>query len=182
MVQNNSTFETQNGKAKSKIVSQIARRPGDDLDRFLGMTMRFVVQEAGDGDAIVSARALEERQAKVEAASLWDRLQPGLEIEGVVRSIQPFGAFVDLGGAQGLLHVSQISSQRVEDPGALLKVGQRVRVRVLRIEQAAGRISLSMRQDTPQKPRRQRPAAASPREAGGGFGTLGDLLGKLSVD
>ena len=67
------------------------------------------------------------------------------EITGKVASLTNFGAFVDLGGVQGLVHVSEISRQRVEDPASVLSVGQQVKVKVLKVEQGGRRISLSMK-------------------------------------
>ncbi len=73
------------------------------------------------------------------------KIEVGAEIEGKIASLTKFGAFVDVGGVQGLVHVSEISRSRVEDPAQVLSVGQQVKVKVLKVEQGGKRISLSMK-------------------------------------
>jgi small subunit ribosomal protein S1 len=90
----------------------------------------------------------EEAARKAEAA--WDRVRVGAELEGTVRSIREFGAFVDLGGIDGMVHVSEVSFSRVKHPGEVLAVGQVVRVKVLRIDEGKGgdgrrQVALSIR-------------------------------------
>ncbi len=78
-------------------------------------------------------------------AELRSKIQAGAELQGTVASLTKFGAFVDLGGVQGLVHVSEISRRRVEDPASVLSIGQRIKVKVLKVEQGGKRISLSMK-------------------------------------
>lgn len=126
-------------------VSQIDRFPGEDLDRFIGQTLSFRVTELRGGEAVVSHRVIQEASAEEQAAHQWATLQVGDEVEGVVRSVQPFGAFVDLGGAEGLVHKSELGWGDVDDPAAVVHRGQQVRVRILEIDAARKRMSLSLK-------------------------------------
>src|SRR5260370_23824447 len=74
---------------------------------------------------------------------------PGAELTGTVKTITPFGAFIDLGGVDGLLHVSEMSRRRVTDPNEVVKVGQQVQVKVIKVENDGKRISLSMKDQEP---------------------------------
>jgi small subunit ribosomal protein S1 len=93
---------------------------------------------------------LSERAAAKEARTqLKDKLlasiEPGQVLEGIVSSVKEFGAFVDLGGADGMIHLSELSHTRIKHPSELLKEGQKVKVKVLSIEKDAGRIALSLK-------------------------------------
>lgn len=128
--------------------SQIDVRFVEDPAQFVGQRLQFRVTELRGGNAILSRRALldEERQAK--AAELRKRLEVGAQLEGAVTSVRDFGAFVDLGGLEGLVHVSELSHARVAHAQDVVKAGQKVRVQVLRIEKdekGQERIALSLR-------------------------------------
>ena len=116
-------------------------------ESYLDKTFRFrVLRLQGKGRRIVVSRAAQLRNEKSrQRTELRKRLKPGVELEGTVASLTDFGAFVDLGGAQGLVHVSEISHRRVEHPRDALSEGQEVRVKVLKVEQGGRRISLSIR-------------------------------------
>lgn len=93
---------------------------------------------------------LSERAAAKEARTqlkdkLLSSIEPGQVLEGIVSSVKEFGAFVDLGGADGMIHLSELSHTRIKHPGELLKEGQKVKVKVLSIEKDAGRIALSLK-------------------------------------
>lgn len=126
-------------------VSQIDRFPGEDLDRFIGLSLPFRVQELRGGEAVVSHRVIQEENVEAQAENLWATIKPGDEHEGVVRSVQPFGAFVDIGGVDGLVHRSELSWEDVSDPNMVVSRGQRVRVRVLEIDREAKRLSLTLK-------------------------------------
>ncbi len=104
-------------------------------------------------------------------------LEQGMTLEGVVTNIASFGAFVDIGVDQeGLVHVSELSDEFVEDPGSVVTVGQRVKVRIIGIDQDRKRLSLSRRTPGAKKPRRGTPAGrpeAGGRPGGGGGGARG---------
>ncbi len=95
---------------------------------------------------VVSRRALLEAEREELREKLWAEIGEGMIYEGIVRSVRPFGAFVDLGGADGLLHVSEMSWTRVADPASVVQPGQRVKVIVLKADRDARKISLGLKQ------------------------------------
>jgi small subunit ribosomal protein S1 len=128
-------------------MSHISDLRVDDLDVHLGQTYTFKVLEyEPDGQQLVVSRAilLREEKAKLTDAA-WATLEAGAEVEGRVRSLTDFGAFVDLGGVDGLVHVTEIAHQRVNHPRDVLAVDQQVRVKVLELDRQRDRISLSMK-------------------------------------
>ncbi len=135
-------------------ISQLADRFVDEADEFLERRLEFRIQrfeEAGRRTNIVlSRRVLLKEEKERQADLVREYLEVGAVLEGTVSSITSYGAFVDLGGLEGLLHVSEMSHHRVEDPRELLTEGQRIEVQILKIDPAkkAGqteRISLSTR-------------------------------------
>ncbi|MGB5656992.1 MAG: 30S ribosomal protein S1, partial [Acidimicrobiia bacterium] len=121
-----------------------------DLQPFIGETIEAKVIELdrNRNNVVLSRRAyLEEEQAEQRHAFLAD-LKPGDVRDGVVSSVVNFGAFVDLGGMDGLVHVSELSWQHVNHPGEVVNVGDSVTVRVLEVDYDRERISLSIRQTT----------------------------------
>ncbi len=139
------------GKRAFCPASQVDVQFVQDLETFVGQTHFFKILEVRDNgrSIVVSRRALLEVERAEKAQELLGRLEVGAELEGIVQSLQAYGAFVDIGGIQGLLHVSEISSARVTSPSDVLSVGEQIRVLVKSIEsQADGKppkISLSMR-------------------------------------
>lgn len=136
--------------------SQIDVRPVGDAADWVGKRLSFVVtriEEGGRGrpvSVVVSRRELLERESRERAAAVRARLEPGSVVRGKVSSIASYGAFIDLGGLDGLLHVSELGHGRVENPADVLAVGEEVEVQVLRIDPAKDdkrgeRISLSMK-------------------------------------
>jgi small subunit ribosomal protein S1 len=130
--------------------SQIDRRYVDSPESFIGRKLPFKVASMDEKgkNVVLSRRVLLEEEAKEEASKLRETLAVGMELTGTVARVRPFGAFVDLGGLDGLVHVSEISHRRVKDPGEILKPGQSVKVQVVKIDDLGGqseRISLSMK-------------------------------------
>src|SRR5438477_1109202 len=128
--------------------SQVDLRFVEDQSQFVGQRLRFRVTEIRGGNAILSRRALLEEERAVQAAELRKRLEVGAQLEGTVTSVRDFGAFVDLGGLEGLVHVSELSHARVAHAQDVVKQGQKVRVQVLRMEtdeKGHERIALSLR-------------------------------------
>jgi small subunit ribosomal protein S1 len=127
--------------------SQIDVYRVEDLEQFVGQKFPAVVTEARAerGNLVLSRRAVVEREKAAGKERLLNELAEGQVREGVVRSLQPFGAFVDLGGVDGLLHVSQLSWQRVKHPGDVLQLGQTVKVLVRKIDPDTHKISLALR-------------------------------------
>ncbi|MBS2024301.1 MAG: S1 RNA-binding domain-containing protein [Deltaproteobacteria bacterium] len=117
--------------------SQIDVRFVGDTATFVGQRLKFKVVEMKGGNAILSRRALLEVERAEQAKKLRETLAVGQSLEGVVVGVRDFGAFVDLGGIEGLVHVSELSHARVAHAQDIVKVGQKVRVQVLRIEPAA---------------------------------------------
>ena len=131
--------------------SQIDLRRADDPTVFVGNEYEFKILELSDDgrNIVVSRRALLQEQREESASATRSNLKLGHACEGVVTRLVPFGAFVDIGGLEGLVHISQISHQRVGHPGDVLKEGQEVKVKVLEIQNLgmgrSERISLSMK-------------------------------------
>jgi small subunit ribosomal protein S1 len=128
--------------------SQIGLYRVEDLAILVGEKWNCVVTEAKPEkrNLVLSRRAFLERQREAARKQLLAELAPGQVREGTVRNIQPFGAFIDLGGVDGLVHVSEISWQRVNHPGDVLQVGQHVRVKIKKIDPESGKISLGLKE------------------------------------
>jgi small subunit ribosomal protein S1 len=119
-----------------------------DLDEFLGQTLRCKVIELNRSrnNVVLSRRAVLEDERKEMRQAILDRLQPGDVVEGQISNIVDFGAFVDLDGMDGLIHISEISWSHVNHPSEVLEIGQTVKVRVLDIDRERQRISLGLKQ------------------------------------
>ncbi len=128
-------------------LSQIALGKSENPDAFLTQTFEFRVTElSDDGRRIVVSRAALLKEAAAARAEEARRVVvPGAELTGKVKTLTPFGAFIDLGGVDGLLHVSEMSRRRVTDPKEMVSIGQEVRVKVIKVENDGKRISLSMK-------------------------------------
>jgi len=143
-------------------MSQIDVRFVGDASTLIGQKLQFQVQKADDRDVVLSRRALLEAERAEKAHATRQRLSAGAVFEGTVTSVQDYGAFVDLGGIEGLVHVSELAWDRVSKPQDLLKSGDQVTVTVLRIDEDAKkkeRIALSVKALVP----RPEPKAAEPR-------------------
>jgi small subunit ribosomal protein S1 len=132
-------------------LSQIALGKIDNPDQFIGQTFEFRVTELSDDGRriVVSRAALLKEAAAARAEETRKAIVPGAELTGTIKTITPFGAFVDLGGVDGLLHVSEMSRRRVSNPSEVVAVGQEVRVKVIKVENNGKRISLSMKDQEP---------------------------------
>src|ERR671936_568305 len=119
-----------------------------DLDEFLGQELRCKVIELNRSrnNVVLSRRAVLEDERKEARQAILDRLQPGQDVEGVISNIVDFGAFVDLDGMDGLIHISELSWSHVNHPSEVLEIGQKVNVRVLDIDRERQRISLGLKQ------------------------------------
>ena len=120
----------------------------EDLETVIGETFAVEVVEADPEKRrlVVSRRAVLARERDRHTDEAMERLQPGDVISGQVTRVEKFGAFVDLGGVEGLVHVSQMAWKRVENPEDVVKVGDQVKVTVLEIKEDDRRISLGMKQ------------------------------------
>jgi small subunit ribosomal protein S1 len=128
--------------------SQVDIRPVRDANYLMGDPHEFQIlkMDRARGNIVVSRRAVLEETRAAERSKLMEDLAEGQVLEGVVKNITDYGAFVDLGGVDGLLHVTDISWKRVNHPTEALSVGQTVKVQVIRFNAETQRISLGMKQ------------------------------------
>src|SRR5213082_2126254 len=119
-----------------------------DLDEFLGQELRCKVIELNRSrnNVVLSRRAVLEDERKEMRQAILDRLNPGDVVEGTISNIVDFGAFVDLDGMDGLIHISELSWSHVNHPSEVLEIGQTVEVKVLDIDRDRQRISLGLKQ------------------------------------
>ena len=133
-------------------VSQLDLDFVPDPSVYVGQTFQFVIQRMEGGkrpNIVLSRRVLLEAEKAEKAAETRKLVVEGALLKGKVRNIRDFGAFVDLGGLDGLVHVSELSWERVSDPKDVVKIGDEVEVKVLKADWEKGRISLSMREAQP---------------------------------
>jgi len=134
-------------------ISQIAEYRVENTAEFVGQKALCVVTEANPrrGNLVLSRRAVLERDKEEKKQQRLAALEIGAAVDGIVRKIMDFGAFVDIGGLDGLLHISQLSYERVKHPSEILTEGQKIQVRVDKIDPVTGKIGLSYRslQDHP---------------------------------
>lgn len=132
-------------------ISQIEMFRVEGLKDYVGQRLRCQVTEVdrSEKNVIVSRRALLELEAEEKREEMFNSLIEGKTVTGVVRSIMPYGAFVDIGGADGLLHVRDMSHARVEDPHEVVKEGQKIEVMILKIDREARKIGLGLKQVMP---------------------------------
>ena len=131
--------------------SQVDVRPMRDVGPLMGSAQPFQIlkMDRGRGNIVVSRRAVLEEARAEQRGELMQKLKEGAILDGVVKNLTDYGAFVDLGGVDGLLHVTDIAWQRVNHPSEMLGIGQQVKVQVLRVNQENQRISLGMKQLEP---------------------------------
>lgn len=131
--------------------SQIDVKPVTDYDQFVGKTMEFKVVKINETikNAVVSHKALIESDIEAQRAEIIGKLEKGQVLEGTVKNITDFGAFMDLGGLDGLLYITDISWGRISHPNEVLKMDQKVNVVVLDFDDEKRRISLGLKQLTP---------------------------------
>jgi small subunit ribosomal protein S1 len=122
----------------------------EDIEQFNNQRMKVEVVELdpSERNLIVSRRSILERERQQKAEEFWKTIAEGQVRKGIVKSVKPFGAFVDLGGADGLIPISEFSWQRVNDLSGLVQVGQEVQVLVSRVDHDARKIGLSLKQLT----------------------------------
>src|ERR1044071_9629055 len=131
--------------------SHVDTRPSRNLDKFIGTTDRFAVVKynRARGNVVVSRRALLEKERDSLKQEILKILEEGVILEGTVKNITGYGAFVDLGGIDGILHISDMSWGRISHPSEIVQVGDKIKVVVLKFDPEKERISLGMKQLTP---------------------------------
>ncbi|NLF29454.1 MAG: S1 RNA-binding domain-containing protein [Planctomycetes bacterium] len=130
-------------------ISQIELHRIDDLAPYVNQRLTAKVLEIRKDSVVIGRRELLEEQAAAARAETMAELTEGQVVTGTVRSIVSYGAFVDIGGVDGLLHVSDMSYSRVEDPATVVQPGQQVQVAILKIDRERDRISLGLKQVKP---------------------------------
>ena len=131
--------------------SQIDVRPVQEFDSYLGQEMEFKIVKINQlrKNVVLSRKALLHNVLREQRESLFDEIATGQIIEGVVKNITDFGVFVDLGGIDGLLHITDLSWGRVNHPSEVTEVGETISVKIIDIDREKQRISLGLKQLTP---------------------------------
>ena len=131
--------------------SQIDVKPIRDYDIFVDKTMEFKIVKINQEfkNVVVSHKALIELELEAQRAEIMAGLEKGQVLEGVVKNITNYGAFIDLGGVDGLVHITDLSWGRISHPEEILKLDQKVNVVILDFDEEKKRIALGMKQLTP---------------------------------
>jgi small subunit ribosomal protein S1 len=132
-------------------IGQIDLNRVEDASIYVNQKFRVVVTDANqrEKNLVVSRRDLLEQERAEKREETWKTLEEGQTHKGVVRTIKPFGAFVEFGGVDGLIHVGDMAWSRVSDPSALLKIGDEVEVKVLKIDRTTQKVGLGLKQLMP---------------------------------
>jgi len=128
--------------------SQVERGYAQELAPYVGQTLRVKIIELDRTKhrVILSRKVVLEEERKQNREHIWETIEEGRVLHGTVKSLTDFGAFIDLGGVDGLLHVSEMSWGRIQHPSEVLHEGQEIEVKVLRLDRERGRISLGYKQ------------------------------------
>jgi len=131
--------------------SQVDLRPVRNLEKLLGATFDFKIIKLNKrrGNIVLSRRVLLEEQRESMRTDTLETLTEGQEIEGIVKNLTDYGSFIDLGGIDGLLHITDMSWGRVNHPSDVLTVGEKVTVKILKYDRERERVSLGLKQITP---------------------------------
>ena len=131
--------------------SQIDVKPIRDYDVFVDKTMEFKVVKINHEykNVVVSHKALIEDEIEAQKAEIISHLEKGQVLEGTVKNITPYGVFIDLGGVDGLIHITDLSWGRVSDPKDIVELDQKINVVILDFDEAKHRIALGLKQLTP---------------------------------
>jgi len=128
--------------------SQVDVKPIKDVSHLIGVVQPFIVlkMDKEQGNVVVSRRAIIEESRAEAKGEMLSKIKVGQVLDGVVKNITDYGAFLDLGSIDGLLHVTDISWSRINHPSEVLSLGQHVKVQVIKYDADAGRVSLGMKQ------------------------------------
>lgn len=131
--------------------SQVDRGYVADLSKFVGQKIRVKIIELDQhkGRVILSRKQVIEAERETAKKAFWDSVEEGAVLEGTVKSLTDFGAFVDLGGVDGLLHISEMSYGRIKHPSQVVSVGDQIKVKVLRLDREREKVSLGLKQVLP---------------------------------
>jgi small subunit ribosomal protein S1 len=128
--------------------SQLSYTYVDDIGSFLGkvLTVQVIELDREKEKVVVSRKQVERKEVEKKREELFDSIRSGEKLRGTVRKLEKFGAFVDLGGVDGLIHISQMSWKRINDPAEVVAVGDVVDVYVLEVNKERGRLSLALKE------------------------------------
>ncbi|OIJ14829.1 30S ribosomal protein S1 [Anaerobacillus alkalilacustris] len=131
--------------------SLVERHFVEDFSDYKGKTLRLKIVELDkeNNKLILSQRAVLDKEVEVQKKKAIENLQPGQVVEGTVQRLTDFGAFIDVGGIDGLVHISQMAHHRVNSPSEVLSEGEKVKVKVLSVDVESSRISLSIKDTQP---------------------------------
>lgn len=135
------------GKRTFCPLSQIDKNYCDDPEIFLNKTLSFLITEIKEEseDFIISRKQLLLAEQEKKADLLWQQINENDVLEGTITTVKKYGAFVDIGGIEGLLHVSEISHERIDDATKELKTGDKIKVEIISIDKTSKKIGLSLR-------------------------------------
>ncbi len=130
--------------------SQIDTKPVKNLDKFVGKKFKFKIIKFNKkrGNIVLSRRAVVSQERELQRAETLSNLQEGMIVTGTVKNITEYGAFIDLGGMDGLLHITDMSWGRIKHPSELFAVGDEVKVKILKYDREKERVSLGLKQVT----------------------------------
>ena len=131
--------------------SQIDTKPVKNLDKFLGKKLKFKIIKFNKkrGNIVLSRRAVVAQERELQRAETLSTLQEGMIVSGIVKNITEYGAFIDLGGMDGLLHITDMSWGRIKHPSELFSVGDEIKVKILKYDREKERVSLGLKQVSP---------------------------------
>ena len=123
-------------------------RPVKDIRPFMNKPQSFHIlkMDKKRGNIVVSRKSVLSDNSSVDKSEIINNLNEGQDIEGIVKNITDYGAFVDLGGVDGLLHVTDISWKRINKPSEAINIGDKVKVKIIKISKEDMKISLGMKQ------------------------------------
>ena len=131
--------------------SQVDLRPVRNLEKLLGATFKFKIIKLNKrrGNIVLSRRVLLEEQRETMRSDTLETLAEEQVVEGIVKNLTDYGSFIDLGGIDGLLHITDMSWGRVNHPSDVLTVGEKIKVKILKYDRERERVSLGLKQITP---------------------------------
>lgn len=131
--------------------SQIDTKPIKNLDKFVGQRMKFKIIKFNKkrGNIVLSRRAVLSQERELQRGETLANLQEGMVVTGTVKNITEYGAFIDLGGVDGLLHITDMSWGRIKHPSELFQVNDEVKVKILKYDKEKERVSLGLKQVSP---------------------------------
>ena len=134
-------------------ISQISEHRTEDTTEYIGQKLVCIVTESNQrrGNLVLSRRGVLERERSEKKKEQLEKIEAGDLMEGVVRTLKEFGAFIDLGGLEGLIHISKMSWDRIKHPSEVFEIGQKVKVKIDKVDKQTGKIGLSYR-DTLENP------------------------------